>query len=116
MAVYRGVFQTTAAGDRKGIYTTMPDIAAFLKRPVEAPEAGAVTVENHVMIADAGHLEWEKKVLPLLKEESLAALSVRRLTYCLLSAVRFWTAVRHSRKMCAHAQRMRDAYPTAPFP
>jgi hypothetical protein len=67
MAVYRGVFQTIAAGDREGIYTAKPDITAFLKRPVEAPEAGAVTVENHVMIADAGHLEWEKKVLPLLK-------------------------------------------------
>jgi hypothetical protein len=67
MAVYRGVFQTITAGDRNGIYTTKAEITDFLKRAVEVPEADTVTVENHVMVADAGYLEWEKLVLPLLK-------------------------------------------------
>jgi hypothetical protein len=67
MSVYRGVFQTIAAGDRAGIYTTTAEMTDFLRRPVEAPENNAVTVENHVMVADVGHLEWEKLVLPLLK-------------------------------------------------
>lgn len=66
MSVYRGVFQTIAAGDRAGIYTTTADITRFLATPVEAPERGTVSVENHVMIADAGRSEWEALVLPLL--------------------------------------------------
>jgi len=67
MSVYRGIFQTIAAGDRAGIYTTATELTDFLRQPVEAPEIDAVTVENHVVVADAGHLEWEKLVLPLLK-------------------------------------------------
>ncbi|MEY8014473.1 hypothetical protein [Mycobacterium servetii] len=38
-----------------------------LRHPVEAPEHDTVTVVNHVMVADTGHHEWEKLVLPLLK-------------------------------------------------
>lgn len=67
MSVYRGVFQTIAAGNRAGIYVTPAEMTDFLRHPVEAPERDTVTVENHVMVADAGHLEWEKLVLPLLK-------------------------------------------------
>ena len=67
MSVYRGVFQTIAAGNRAGIYTTTAEMVDFLRHPVEAPEGSTVTVENHVMVADVGHLEWEKLVLPLLK-------------------------------------------------
>jgi hypothetical protein len=67
MAVYRGVFQTIAAGNRAGIYTTTTEMTDFLRHPVETPESDTVTVENHVMVADAGHLEWEKLVLPLLQ-------------------------------------------------
>jgi hypothetical protein len=67
MSVYRGVFQTIAAGNRAGIYTATADITDFLRHPVEVPESNTVTVENHVMVADAEHLEWEKMVLPLLK-------------------------------------------------
>jgi hypothetical protein len=66
MGVYRGVFQTVAAGNRQGIYTSEPDILAFLRAPVEEPSADTITVENHVMIGDAGHLDWEKIVVPLL--------------------------------------------------
>ncbi|MBD3773138.1 MAG: hypothetical protein IE921_06110 [Rhodobacteraceae bacterium] len=67
MSVYRGVFQTIAAGNRAGIYTTTADMTDFLRDPVEAPDSNTVTVENHVMVADVGHIEWEKLVLPLLK-------------------------------------------------
>jgi hypothetical protein len=67
MSVYRCVFQTIAAGNRAGIYTTTAEIMDFLRHPVEVAENNTVTVENHVMVADAGHLEWEKLVLPLLK-------------------------------------------------
>jgi len=67
MSVYRGVFQTIAAGNRAGIYTTTAEMTDFLRHPVEAPEIRTVTVENHVMVADAGHLEWEKLVFPLLE-------------------------------------------------
>ncbi|UQX10985.1 hypothetical protein [Candidatus Mycobacterium methanotrophicum] len=67
MSVYRGVFHTIAAGDRAGIYVTQPEMTHFLRHPVEAPERDTVTVGNHVTVADAGHLEWEKLVLPLLE-------------------------------------------------
>lgn len=67
MSVYRSVFQTIAAGNRAGIYVTRAEMTDFLRHPVEVPERETVTVENHVMIADAGHLKWEKLVLPLLK-------------------------------------------------
>ena len=67
MSVYRGVFQTIAAGNRAGIYTTTAEMTDFLRHPVEAPENNTVTVENHVMVADVGHIEWEKLVLSLLK-------------------------------------------------
>ncbi|MBS4726881.1 hypothetical protein MSM1_00340 [Mycobacterium sp. SM1] len=67
MSLYRSVFQTIAAGNRAGIYTTTREMTDFLRHPVEAPERDTVTVVNHVMVADAGHLEWEKLVLPLLE-------------------------------------------------
>lgn len=67
MSVYRGVFQTIAAGNRVGIYTKPADMMDFLRHPIEAPGSDTVTVENHVMIADAGRREWEKLVLPLLE-------------------------------------------------
>jgi hypothetical protein len=67
MSVYRGVFQTIAAGNRAGIYTGAAQMTDFLRHPVEAPDSNTVTVENHVMVADAGHVAWEKLVLPLLK-------------------------------------------------
>lgn len=67
MSVYRGVFQTIAAGNRAGIYTTTAEMTDFLRHPIEAPESNTVTVENHVVVADAGHTEWEQLVLPLLK-------------------------------------------------
>ncbi|WP_090418245.1 hypothetical protein [Mycobacterium europaeum] len=67
MSVYRSVFQTIAAGNRAGIYTTTMEMTDFLRHPVEAPEYDTVTVVNHVMVADSGHLEWEKLVLPLLE-------------------------------------------------
>jgi hypothetical protein len=67
MSVYRSVFQTIAAGNRAGIYTTTAEMTDFLRHPVEAPERATVTVVNHVTVADTGHLEWEKLVLPLLE-------------------------------------------------
>ncbi|MGV6820754.1 MAG: hypothetical protein ACWA5T_09700 [Parvularcula sp.] len=67
MGVYRGIFQTVAAGDRDGIYTSSEEMTSFLRRPVEAPNKNTVTVANHVMVADQGYRDWEKKVLPLLK-------------------------------------------------
>lgn len=66
MAVYRGLCETVAAGNRQGIYTSKADILAFLRQPVEAPEANTITVENHVMVGNSGHLGWEKLVVPLL--------------------------------------------------
>lgn len=66
MGVYRGVYQTVAAGNRQGIYTSEADVLAFLRAPVEGSVVDAITVENHVMIGDAGHLGWEKLVVPLL--------------------------------------------------
>jgi hypothetical protein len=67
MSVYRGVFQTIAAGNRAGIYTTTAEMTEFLRHPLEAPDKNTVTVENHVMVADVGHIKWEKLVLPLLE-------------------------------------------------
>lgn len=67
MAVYRGIFQTVICGDRKGIYSERPDILRFLRQPVEHPETGAMTVANHVMLADEGHLALESAVAALLK-------------------------------------------------
>jgi hypothetical protein len=67
MAIYRGVFQTIAAGDRHGIYTSPAAIRAFLNRPMDDPGRETVTVGNHVMIADQGHHAWERHVGALLK-------------------------------------------------
>ncbi|MHB1565757.1 MAG: hypothetical protein ACYCXG_03410 [Acidiferrobacter sp.] len=67
MAVYRGLFVTIAAGDRHGIYTSDVAIRKFLRHPLERPERDTITVENHVMIADAGHQRWEQQVGALLK-------------------------------------------------
>ena len=67
MGVYSAIYQTVAAGDRKGIYTDKADILAFLRNLVEDPAAETTTAENHVMIRDAGHLDWEKLVVPLLE-------------------------------------------------
>lgn len=67
MSVYRSVFQTIAAGNRTGIYTTTMEITDFMRHPAEAPEHDTVTVVNHVMVADTRHLEWEGLLLPLLE-------------------------------------------------
>ena len=67
MAIYRGLFVTVAAGDRKGIYSSPAAIRDFLRRPVDLPERDTVSVENHVMVADAGHLALEPQVAALLK-------------------------------------------------
>lgn len=67
MAVYQGVFQTIAAGNRKGVYNSESDIRDFLQHPVELPASNTVTVGNHVMVADATHLAWETQVAALLK-------------------------------------------------
>jgi len=67
MSIYRGEFQTVAAGNRAGIYTSPAEIADFLRHPVEAPESNFVTVGNHVMVADKGHEAWETSVSALLK-------------------------------------------------
>ncbi len=66
MAIYRGMFETIAAGDRQGIYTSAAAIRSFLHRPVERPERGTVTVENHVMVRNQGHQVWERRVGELL--------------------------------------------------
>ncbi len=68
MTVYRGVFQTVAAGDRHGIYTDEADILNFLAHPVDdSPDNKLVTVENHVFIADQVMHLFEQSVVPLLK-------------------------------------------------
>lgn len=67
MAIYRGVFATVVAGDRTGIYSTPAAIREFLRHPVDAPERDTVSVENHVMVADAGHRALEPQVAALLK-------------------------------------------------
>ncbi len=68
MAVYRGVFQTVAAGDRHGIYTSEADILRFLSNPADAqPGNTLITVENHVFISDRVLQPFEQKVVPLLK-------------------------------------------------
>jgi hypothetical protein len=67
MAMYQGVFQTVAAGNRKGVYNNEAEIKEFLQRPVELPTSNTVTVANHVMVADATHLGWETQVASLLK-------------------------------------------------
>jgi hypothetical protein len=68
MAVYRGVFQTVAAGDRHGIYTSEADILKFLAKPADAaPCNSLITVENHVFIADRVMQPFEQKVVPLLQ-------------------------------------------------
>lgn len=68
MAVFRGVFQTVAAGDRHGIYTGEADIRNFLSRPADAaPGNSLITVENHVFIADRVMPQFEQKIVPLLK-------------------------------------------------
>ena len=67
MAIYQGVFQTVAAGNRKGVYNNEVEIKEFLRHPVEIPANNTVTVANHVMVADATHLGWEVQVATLLK-------------------------------------------------
>lgn len=68
MAVYRGVFQTVAAGDRQGIYTSEADILRFLAKPTDAaPGNSLITVENHVIVADQLMQPFEQKVVPLLE-------------------------------------------------
>ncbi|MBV1703006.1 MAG: hypothetical protein KGQ46_14455 [Hyphomicrobiales bacterium] len=69
MAVYRGIFQTVAAGDRKGIYTNEADIVRFLAKPVDAAAGNSlITVGNHAYIADHVMGPFEQKVVLLLKE------------------------------------------------
>jgi hypothetical protein len=67
MAIYQGVFQTVAAGNRKGVYNNEVEIKDFLRQPVEIPASNTVTVANHVMVAEATHLGWEVQVASLLK-------------------------------------------------
>lgn len=66
LASYRGIYQTVVAGDRTAIYRQPEEIAAFLRRPVDLPERGYVTVENHVMIPDAVLTPFEAKTAELL--------------------------------------------------
>jgi len=67
MSVYRGEFQTVAAGTRAGVYKSAAEISNFLRRPIETPDSNFVTVANHVMIADIDHESWEQSASALLK-------------------------------------------------
>ncbi len=67
MAVYRGVFETTLAGDRQGIYTGHDDLVRFLSHPVDTHSATLVTVENHVFLPESLVSAADKLVPQLLK-------------------------------------------------
>jgi hypothetical protein len=67
LLAYRATLVSVAAGDRAGIYHDPAQILDFLHHPVDAPEHGTVTVENHVMVPDAGHAALESKVAALLE-------------------------------------------------
>lgn len=63
MHYYEGIFETVIAGDAHGIYKTDEAIRAFLKRTQE----GAVTVANHVTIAETTRLPFETAIASLLE-------------------------------------------------
>lgn len=63
---FTGLFQTVAAGDRDGVYTSQYDIVEFLRNQQDMPELGRITVNNHVSIHDRDLAVFESKVLPLL--------------------------------------------------
>jgi len=63
---FTGLFQTVAAGDRDGVYTSRDDIVEFLRSQQDQPELGYTTVNNHVSIHDQDLAVFENKVLPLL--------------------------------------------------
>ncbi len=67
MAVYRGVFETTLAGDRKGIYTSHDDLVRFLSHPVDSNSPILVTVENHVFLPEPSVSAADKLIPALLK-------------------------------------------------
>ncbi|HCL6630275.1 TPA: hypothetical protein N2R15_005098 [Citrobacter amalonaticus] len=67
MSVYRGVFETIAAGNQHGIYKNHSDIMDFLLKPVDAISGNSfITVENHVFISDSAIYSFEQKIVPLL--------------------------------------------------
>lgn len=63
---FTGLFQTVAAGDRNGVYTSQDDIVEFLRSQQDQPELGYTTVNNHVSIHNQDLAVFESKVLPLL--------------------------------------------------
>jgi len=76
---YQGIYQTIAAGDASGVYTTQVDILRFLKNqkdtantvyqtiPADGTTSGAsITVENHVAIDDANTATVNEKATALL--------------------------------------------------
>lgn len=76
---YQGIFQTVAAGDADGVYTTKEDILSFLKNqkdlantayqtiPSDGTKSGAdISVQNHVAIDDANRVAVNTKATALL--------------------------------------------------
>jgi len=76
---YQGIYQTVAAGDANGVYTTQADILTFLKTqkdvansqyqtiPADGTTSGAsISVENHVTIEDANTDTVNKMATALL--------------------------------------------------
>lgn len=76
---YQGIYQTVAAGDADGVYTTQADILTFLKNqkdvanaqyqpvPADGTTSGAsISVENHVSIDDANTATVNTKATALL--------------------------------------------------
>ena len=76
---YQGIYQTVAAGDANGVYTTQADIVTFLKNqkdvantayqaiPSDGTTSGAsISVENHVSIDDANTTTVNTKATALL--------------------------------------------------
>ena len=67
VAVYRGVFETTLAGDRKGIYTGHDDLVRFLSHPVDSNSPTLVTVENHIFLPESLVSAADRLIPRLLK-------------------------------------------------
>ncbi len=76
---YQGIYQTVAAGDANGVYTTQTDILTFLKNqkdianaqyqtiPTDGTTSGAsISVENHVSIDDTNTATVNDKATALL--------------------------------------------------
>jgi hypothetical protein len=64
---HEGVYVTVAAGDRKRIYTSYREIAAFLKSQKDAPREDLLTVNNHVGIFTKDKDTFNKESTALLK-------------------------------------------------